>query len=43
VIARTRLALARIGRASIARLAREERRVAVAKGILDGVRGRPPA
>jgi GT2 family glycosyltransferase len=43
MIARTRLALARIGRASIARLAREERRVAVAQGILDGVRGRPPA
>jgi GT2 family glycosyltransferase len=42
MIARMRLALARIGRAPISRLAREERRVAVAQGILDGLRG-PPA
>ena len=42
IIARARLAIARIANASIARIAREERRLAVAQGILDGLRGRRP-
>ncbi|MGH7837353.1 MAG: glycosyltransferase family 2 protein, partial [Candidatus Binataceae bacterium] len=37
-LAASRLALARIGRAPLARIAREERRVAIARGILDGLR-----
>jgi GT2 family glycosyltransferase len=42
IIARMRLAVAKLIRAPIARIAREERRLAVARGILDGVRGRVP-
>ena len=40
IIARIRLAIAKLIHAPIARIAREERRLAVACGILDGVRGR---
>jgi GT2 family glycosyltransferase len=42
VIARGRLAVAKLVGAPLARIAREERRLAVACGVLDGVRGRDP-
>ena len=37
-VAWTRLALARMARAPIARIAKEERRFAIAQGIRDGLR-----
>jgi GT2 family glycosyltransferase len=42
IIARGRLAVAKLIGAPLARIAREERRLAVACGVLDGVRGRDP-